>query len=219
MIPKVFIGYRTQPSGDLLAAAPEFKAPSNYVDKEKINAAIQVKREQFAAEAAHLPYTASLSEIYIFDAGSSQATQFVTVPEKKSPASRALRYLLKAYPQAWGDEAGYEFGKPTVIFVGFKIRMFLKILGIECSLPGSPKRAPLGLWTSGSNYRDIGDLICPPDYGFSFPYVLSRRRPVDPVEGQTWDTLVDGWTGPGVSPEQDALLAVELATQVGMLRE
>jgi len=49
------------------------------------------------------------------------------------------------------------------------------------------------------------------------PYVLAQRRPLDEKDGKIWDDIIRGWTGPGNDVEQDARIAVELATQLGFL--
>ena len=48
----------------------------------------------------------------------------------------------------------------------------------------------------------------------TLPFVLSQRRPSDPDQAKEWDALLKDWPGPGVYPDRDAKIAVELAVQL-----
>lgn len=227
---KLFVGYKTRLREGADKALPEFKPPSNYKDAGKISAYVEEKKAGFLADAKNMPYTGTFDEVFIFDPNARDEKQPNVLkpksllykwhpPEDQRPAVsvRVRNYLLKTYPDAWSNDT-HGRKSPSVIIVGFDPRTFLKILGLECSLPTVDKVCPLGLWYSNSDHRDIGEAICPKEFaGLTLPFVLKHRRPTDEEMGKAWDELTKGWTGPGENPEQDARIAIELATQLGFL--
>lgn len=217
---KLIVAYRTRLRPGADKATPEFRAPANYKDQAKIAADVEEKRAAFLADAKNMPYTGTFDEVYIADAEHDGAAQWKHPAEDsgKRPVSVRVRdYLVKHYPGAWADDVVR--GRPAVVFIGFDPRTFLKILGLECSLPGLT-RAPVGLWYGNADHRDIGEAVMPKEFkGLSLPYVLQQRRPVDPDDAKKWDALVSGWPGPGVRPEDDVAIAITLADQLGFLSE
>ncbi len=153
----------------------------------------------------------------LFDPTLKKTPVYMTKEGDQPVSAKFRNYLNKNYPGAWGSEVGGR-KPPEVVLVGFNLRPFLKILGIECSLPASDKACPLRLWYDNTDHRDIAEAILPRECkGLTLPYVLKYRRPADPTAATRWDELVDGWTGPGVKPATDSLLAFVLAGQLGML--
>jgi hypothetical protein len=216
----LFVGYKTCTIPDVEKFTPEFKAPAHWKDKAKIEAAVTEKREAFQAEAHLQPYTGTFDEVVLIDAKNQKSLRYVrgAADEGKSPVSvRVRNYLLKTYPDAWGNDP-CEVKKPSVTFVGFDPRLFLKVLGLECSLPSVGKPVPLRLWYNNSDHRDITEAVLPKDYkNLDLKTVLKLRRPVEPEAIVKWDALVKDWDGPGKDPAKDAQLSVELALQLGLL--
>lgn len=227
---KIFVGYKTRLRDGADKVLPEFKAPANYKDAAKIAQYQDERKQQFLADARNMPYTGTFDEVFLIDPNvrdekapekkKTKALQYRWHPPEdgKPPiAIRVRNYLLKNYPTAWVNDT-HGRSKPEVIVVGFDPRTFLKILGLECTLPGVDKPCPLGLWYSNSDHRDIGEAVCPREFvGLTLPYALKFRRPADPEDAATWDTITKGWAGPGENPEADARIAIELATQLGFL--
>lgn len=113
-----------------------------------------------------------------------------------------------------------------VVIIGFDPRRFLKVLGIELSLP-LPGNEPLppGLWYGNTDHRDIEEAVLPkPECKLlSWPHVIQARRPrpelaeeerlKDPDVAK-YDKLFKDWVGPGQDPEQDARIALTWASQL-----
>ncbi len=216
---KIFIGYKTRTVEGIEKLLPEFKAPSHWKDKDKIAADVAEKREAFLANAKDMPYTGTLSEVTFVDSFTKKTLQWKDDPEKPPVSVRVRNYLLKNYPDAWSNDT-HDRKPPTVILVGFDPRTFLKILGLECSLPKINKPCPLGLWYTNTDHRDIAEAVMPKDFkGLTLPYVLKFREPIDPADAAKWKELVKDWPGPGVFSDRDALLTVALATQLDLLSE
>ena len=222
---KIFVGYRLRPIPDVEKWMPEFAAPSNYKDEAKIKDYIEAKKEEFATAAAGLPYLATFEDVCLIDPQSEKALRFEYVDptsNKQSVAVRVRNYLLKAYPKAWANAAHYDPSRlPGAIFIGFDPRRFLKVLGLECSLPTVDKPCPLRLWYGNADHRDIEEAVCPKDFApwLNIKTVLKMRRPIDPNAIEHWDTITKDWTEPGHNAQQDAMLSIELATQLGFLSE
>ena len=229
---KLFVGYKTRLNPGADKHVPEFRPPSNYKDAGKIAAWQDEQKQAFLADAKNMPYTGTFDEVFLIDPQGKdekapggkkfKALQYKWSPpeEGKPPvAVRVRNYLLKNYRTAWSHDT-HGRKPPEVIIVGFDPRTFLKILGLECSLPHIAKPCPLGLWYSNSDHRDIAEAICPKEFkGLTLPFALSFRRPVEADLAALWDETVKGWPGPGENPEQDARIAVELGNQLGFLDE
>ena len=214
---KIIVAFKTRPSGTAVAM-PEFTAPSNWRDETKIAAKIQEQQVAFQATLANQPYTGTFEEVRIYDQKSKATSSFrYRDPAKgKLPACLAIRnWLLKRHQ--W-THSTVSRGAPEAIFVGHDMRLFVKILGIECSLPenqpqkdGEPdptksNALPLGMWYGQSDYRDIFQAVNPQD--LPWQSVLAARG-----------IVAEGWNGPGVDVEKDLTIATEFAAQLGMFME
>jgi hypothetical protein len=192
---------------------PEFMAPSNYKDSAKISAYIKQKEADYLERAADQPYTGYLSAIRIFDSESRSVGTWTANPSQPSVAVSARTWLLKHYPAAWSNSL-VGARASDVIFVGFNIRQFLKMLGIECSLPlNQPEdqdkvhTLPLDAWYD-SKSCDLEAAVMPSGFDLSWGIVLAARGLAKQYRN---------WPGPGSDLEEDFLLTVELATQLGIL--
>ena len=223
MTHKIFIGYRTRVVDTLAAMLPEFQANKGFTDPKKIANDIADKKETFTQIAKDMPYTGIFDEVFLIDPKNEKRLQYVHAEKKegkeeKSPVPLRVRnYLLKAYPNAWTQDT-HEVKIPEVVFVGFNPRLFLKILGLECSLPYIGKPLPPKLWYSNSDHRDIEEAVVPTGFKFlDLTIALKRRRPLQTESAKAWDQLLNGWTMPGILPEKDAQLALELSAQLGFI--
>lgn len=219
-VAKIMIGYRTRLVPGAEKNLPDFKYPSNYKDAGKIAEYKKEAATAFLEDAKNMPYTGTFDEVYLADDKNNKAMMWSSsVDETKPPVSvRVRNYLLKYYPDVWNNDGLLQKGGPKAIIIGFNPRTFLKMLGLECSLPAINKPCPLGLWYSNIDHRDIEEAIMPKDFkGLTLAYVLKHRRPVDLEDAKHWDELLTDWPGPGTFPEKDALIATELATQLGFV--
>lgn len=219
---KIIVGYRTRPVAGVEGMMPAFKAPSHWKDEQKIAADIAEKKANYLLTAKDAPYTGTFDSVFVADPKNERGAQFdFHADGSKQPVSvRVRNWLLKHYPTGWG-EGEYDTRNPPFRVIGFDPRRFLKILGLECSLPGINKPLPLKMWYSNSEHRDIAEAVLPSDFSkvLDLATVLKQRRPHDGEARKKWDEALEGWTGPHVDPWKDATLATELANQLGFLAE
>ena len=109
---------------------------------------------------------------------------------------------------------------PEVIFIGFRTKLFIKMLGIECSLPANqpqvdgkpdPQRLnvlPLAMWYGNNDHRDLENAAKSSDFALDWNQVLQLRG----IENE-------GWEGPGTDTKAELSIATELAAQLGMLMD
>jgi len=222
MTAKIFVGFRTRPVEDFKEFMPKFSASRVLTDPKKIEADIQAKAEMFVSTCKDAPYTGTFDEVFLVDRRKKKVLQWL-YPPKDSDKPRICvsvrNYLLKAYPTAWDWDTHGK--RPEVVFLGFNPRLFLKMLGLECSLPGVGKPLPPKLWYSNSDHRDIEEAVLPKDFEkvLTLDTVIKRRRPLDPEAAKKWDEHVKDWPGPGQVPRKDVEIAIELAAQLGFLSE
>ena len=216
---KLLVGYSTRGVDNIDEFMPKFEAPTNFKDEAKIREAIEKSKTKFREEAAARPYTGILDKVVFIDPTAKVTKKYMTEPGKTPPAARVRNYLLKEFPRAWvrdpnEDDAAYARRTPEVMFIGFDTRRFLKLLGLECSLPGY-EPCPLDMWHANSDHRDIATAVLPDECGkLDFPSQLKFRRPKDPADAKKWDAVVTGWTEPGVDADKDVLLTGMLAAQI-----
>lgn len=228
---KLFVGYRTRTAEGYEALMPEFRAPSHWKDTAKIAAEVEVRKQAFLAGAKDCPYVGTFDQVFLVDPSNNQAVLWDYRPpgSGKQPISLAVRaYLIKFWKDAWKDDMTTVRNRvpPAAIFVGFDMRTFLKILGLECSMPAVGKPLPLRLWYDNTDHRDIGEAVLPKEFKqIGLAEVVKARRPMptsDPASLANlakWDRATDGWTGPGIDPRKDVDIAVILAAQLGMIKE
>lgn len=221
MTDKLFVGFKTKAVDGVEALMPTFTPAKNLTDPKKIEQDLADKKEKFLREAPNMPYTGTFEEVFIIDPKNEKRLQYLASDGKdaKAPvASRVRTYLLKTFPNAWPEDT-HEIKKPEVVFVGFNPRLFLKMLGIECSLPHIAKPLLPKMWYSNSDHRDIEEALIPAEFNkmIDLATALKRRRPLDEPSAKRWDVLLAGYTQPGDNPMKDAQLAFELAVQLGFI--
>lgn len=223
---KLIVGYRTRPleAATLEQLKPQFTASKALKAADKIAQGIADKEAQFIEEAANMPYTGTFDSVVLADPKNEKIQRWDYKGREpgsgKQPICLAVAsWILKQYPDAFSWDT-HEKKKPQVVFVGFNPRLFLKMLGTECSLPEHGKPLPPTMWYSNSDHRDIEEAVCPSDFKrLTLQTVLKRRRPAGGEAQQKWDEVMSGWEGPGVDPVKDVWLATELSAQLGFLKE
>lgn len=216
----LFVGYRTRLVDGWEAFAPPAQAPAHYKDKDKIKSYLAEQRAAFEREAADQPYTSTFDSVSLIDKLHEKRPQWSTRAGGPPVGELVRNYLVKYFPRAWPLTPDPDDPPTPVVFVGFDTRRFLKLLGLECSLPTAAARCPLRLWyDNAAGHRDILEALAPREYRLSLPQVLRARRPLAEPAASAWDRLLADWAGPGVHPERDAHLALELAAQLGFLRD
>lgn len=222
---KLFVGYNTRPVDNLEHLLPEFEANKTYKDPAKIKEDLANRKQQFLDTAHTMPYTGTFNEVFLSDPNQQprRVLQWVYHPPEsgKPRISVSVRnYLLNTYPHAWSPDT-HPTRPPGVVFFGFGLGLFLKILGLECARPftGSPGPLPAQLWYGNHDYRDMGEAVLPTPYDkrWDLRLAVEQFRPLAIEEQVKWDALLKGWKGPGQSPQKDAGIAFSLAVFLGFL--
>lgn len=239
---KIVVGYRLAAKETLgcplAELQPNFTAPRNYGEKA---AAEYVEKQQAAwsARSSQLLYTGDLDHVVILDEVGEQLQRLEfqrgavpTVQGKPQTASGAgwplalqiRHFLLAAHPQAWSDNIFTSRpGGPETVFVGFEIKAFLKVLGIECALEGVP--LPLSMWYSNSDHRDIQAAIVPSEWaseGVGLRTALKLFEDSGAFQGAFQDETgkplyeIPKNYAPCQDARRDAFLALSLAKALGM---
>jgi hypothetical protein len=221
MTAKLVVAYRTMLDARRTVDTSGVVAPANYKDEAKIAAYIADGKAKLLASAASQLYLGTFAEVQIQDAKHGRKGTFVPHEGVKLPLCLLIRnWLLEQYPNAWAHSL-QEDHAPEVIFIGFNPRLFVKMLGIECSLlENQPTDAaghrdvkisnalPLGMWYA--NHKGVCDLedMLKPSPQMPWSQVLAARGLLEQFKT---------WQGPGRDVTEDLDLAVELATQVAIL--
>ena len=90
--------------------------------------------------------------------------------------------------------------------MGFGIRRFVKILGLECALYDRP--LPLELWYSTSRHRDVLAAVVPREFQSSVSLDVALKC----FKLEHYAPL-----GPHTNPEMELAAALELTTKLGFL--
>lgn len=215
----IFVGYRLKEVpylDDLLAVIPEG-------DDDKSKAAAVKARDKVRTCATENLYTCTFDEVFLAIPSVEKARLFKAEGRKAgdSVSSGVRNFLLKLFPQAWPDELFSPRTSPEAIFMGFDPRFFLKLLGLECSMPMHECALPVSMWYGNSDHRDIGEAVMPKTETkqLDWPMVLAARGLGMAADDKArYDAMIKNWPGPGVHPQQDVDIVIELATQLGFLR-
>ena len=220
----VIVGYTTTqlPEKMLAGLTPEFYGKAGTKDPELIQKQIQEKREAWNAETANMPYTGTFSSVHIAIPSQEEAVEFVAdgrkpFGTKACITSNVVSLLATKFKDAWNPNSP-QVGKQKVIFLGFNTRNFLKMLGIESTMPwtGMKAPAPLGLWYGNSDHRDIEDAVLPKDYKHDWKTVVNARKIGLAGESlEKYEQVFAAWHGPGMNAKQDVLVTLTLAQQLG----
>jgi len=225
----IFVGYTTRRYEGPQAAAmiPRFEPHGSCKSEEARAKSVAEKTEDFLRKACDIPYVGTFASVALYDpalrANGSQVPPILFRAEgagEPSVAARVRVWLLDRCPGAWSDSLHGQRGAPAAAIVGFNPSLFLKMLGLECSLPdaGCPP-LPVSLWYNNTDHRDLEGAVLPPHCSLlDWSVALARRRPLDSEhEGFKFDAMTKGWDGPGRDARRDVLVGVYLATQLGFL--
>lgn len=221
MTANLIVGYRTRKIEPevLQSIMPQITPNKGYTDPVKIARDIDDKKEAFERECHAWPYTGTFDCVVIADPQNERIQTWDYAGRgpggTKPPICLAVAsWILKAYPNAWAEDT---HGAPVARFIGFNTRTFLKMLGIECSLPAHNRPLPPRMWIN-SDHRDIEELILPKEFAkVTLLSALRRRRPTDGAAAKRWDSLLETWQEPHVDPASDVWLTTELASQIAYL--
>ncbi len=230
MTKKIIVGYRTriiEPAEVFQALMPKIEANKSIGKDNEAKRAEDIKQRTaaFMEEAKNMPYIGTFDEVTLIAPALEKAITWnykgrEPGAEKQSISAAIGGWLAKHFPDAWPNDT-HEVRKPEAVFIGFNPRLFVKMLGIECSLPTNAIPLPVKLWYSNADYRDIKGAILPDECKqLSLQSVLAhRRRPLDPTAAKKWDATMKTWTEPGIDTKADAWLVTELASQLGFLED
>jgi hypothetical protein len=99
------------------------------------------------------------------------------------------------------------------------VRSLSAVRGVRPAYSPTPAaRRPHGRCVGNRDHHENSETAYPKGVRHPFrPYVLKFRRPVDPAHAAEWDAYEDAWAGPGTNPEKDAMIALELGRQLGLV--
>ena len=205
---------------------PAFTAPSNWKDEAKIKRHIEDKQAEYTALAKDQPYTGTFDCVQVTDISKGQTATWNYEGREPGGAKQAIclavkAWLLNRYESAWPHTTHVPYRVPEAIFIGFNPRLFLKMLGTDCSLPQNqpqkegepdPNKSnclPLSMWITNTDHRDLGNLVMPSDYKLDWNVVLSARGLREKYPD---------WNGPfGTTVQEDMEIAIEMASQLGLV--
>ena len=233
----IFVGYRLKKAAGINFPVPDFQPSQSCKHDDAKAKNVAEQKAKYEAGQAGMPYTGTFDEVHIRMPGLEVEPKTYKSegrgPGSKKPSigSAVAALLMKYYglkrddkgeivdPGVWSNDLFPSKGEPRAIFVGFEPRTFLKVLGIECSLPlYSAPRLPLGLWYGNSDHRDIGEAVLPTGdcklLDFS-TVVVARKAGLAGEDLKAYDEVFDKWEGPGHDPQRDVEAAMLWAVQLG----
>jgi hypothetical protein len=219
MTTPIFVGFTTKAVENVDSLMPKFTGRTGTKDAAKIADQIAEKEAAWREEVANMPYTGQLATVQlIIPSKQVVLTYDIGKRQGKTPLCVAVASkLLKLFPNAWSRDTHDRGRSPEVAFFGFNIRLFVKMLGLECSLPCNNYPLPPGLWFTNTDHRDIREAVLPKDYDMvGWDAVVSARRAgLTGTALDEYNALFEGWGGPGKDAERDARITVLLAIQLG----
>ncbi len=245
MLSKIFIGFSLveKPDLDVESLLPVFKAPSNYKTAEAIDKFVHEAELKWRSGVGQLLYTGEFDQVHIIDplanSGAAEAHfergkwcdhpifahRAKTEPgEPLSVALQVRQFLVGRHLSAWTDDIfAPRPNGPDAIFLGFRIKAFLKVLGIECALAGNP--LPLSMWYGNDAHRDIEKAIVPEEFAGK-GVALSTALAYFEDAGSFYNSVTDKNTievpddyAPGRDVKLDATLSLLLGTRLGLVTE
>lgn len=195
------------------------EAPANYKDPAKIQEYKDKKFQELQEEAFKMPYLGTFGSVHLLDTSTPpEPTLHKWSSEKRQPFGKdkplsalIASFLKSKWPDAFEEQFSVEHKVSEIILVGFEIRRFVKMLGLECSMPGIECPLPGILWYGSHAYRDVSEMIIPKDVKLDkfLPFVLKCRGL----------SVKENWKGPCEDAATDLRLTTELLTQLKFLRK
>lgn len=173
---KIYVGYTltAKASVDVEEDMPVFTVSKTFKE-ETAKAKIAEKESEWRANHGTYLYTGEFAAVHIIDPQVGKIAIFrrgewADLPmfqkhrkSEQAPWSVALQvrhYLVTTHGRAWSDNLFERRPDgPEAVFIGFNVKRFLKFLGLECALAGSP--LPLTMWYGNSDHRDMESAIVP----------------------------------------------------------
>lgn len=200
MTQKIFVGYTCA-----LADNAKDLMPDDIKDEDV---------HDWNAQAVYQPFTGRFSSVYLIAPGYKKTAHFL--PEDGLTVEKqVVEFLNSCFKDAWPWDAHVGFD-PQVFFVGFDPHRFLKMLGLNCTLPALNCPMPASLWYGNTNSIDIEE-VCLGDLETqaTFDTVLKAyQAQFNTKEAARFDKLTGGWTGPWLNAKQDAEIAAWLGAQL-----
>lgn len=197
--PSLIIGYQTEVRTDVANRfEPTFEPSPRLVNADAIQRDIERQRAKFLATLPRMPYFTTLTRIYVVDLEAEDAHDFRS-DDQNLACAKFAELIRERYAHVWPDTFRTE--SPSKPIIGFDIGDFLKLCGLECSLPDVDSPLPLSMWVGNHFHRDVRELICPDAYKIDLAVALSCRGLTEIVP-------------PDFQPHQDAKLDTQLAATV-----
>ncbi len=124
-------------------------------------------------------------------------------------ANRLFDTVLAATQEVVAADRPHEEPPVSPVFIGFDPKAFLKIWGLELSMPGVAQPLAPAVWYGSNNYKDIRAALIPSEAPHLDLRHVLKLRGID----------VTNWTKPGVNPQADVTIITQAADQLGFLRE
>jgi hypothetical protein len=228
---RLIVGYTLKPIDNVEKYAPA--GPT--IDETLSDAEKQVmEREQadrlasFYQKALLSPHMATFDVVRMLDASTVTTVRYTTAGRGQGGRPTICKsiwsWLRERYPYSWLSEDKWpeKTIPPRVLVMGFRPDIFLHILAMECSLPENNCRLPISMWypSPSPNTWDVEAALFvndPPDIGWQA--LLRRRWPVAEADAAVWEQVYGTWQGPGHDADIDHNLTMEIAGQLGFLRD
>lgn len=207
----VLVGYQTSPRDDAEQFVPDFTANSNVKDAEVARRQIAEKRGRFMMELATKPYLGQLETVYMALASDLDTSKSVTLnveTEGHLLGPSIANILYQWFPNHFDPDTGHYFDEVDPIrFIGFDVRNFVKLVGLECAEYGN-SILPHALWYQ-ADHRDMREAVLPtPEAtGITLDVVIDRLRIPMPEE-MVYE--------PGDDCHLDSMIAAECAARLNL---
>lgn len=206
----IVVGYETENMSDIQNFLPQFSPDKRLSDPLKIQENLKQKQAYFEFHAKNTPYYGRLKRVVLVDCQPTYSDppvqEFVAEEGKPSPAVRASEWLQEKFGERLETRLDGRWDEGKIHFVGFEPKRFLRLLGVECALCGSP--CPTNLWYGNSDHRDILSLLLPEDLAKQTDEVSLPLR----MLGIKMETM------PGADAFADAAITVQVLQKFGFTK-
>lgn len=214
----IVVAYTLRAVPDSRMIMPTFEAPGNYKDPEKIAEYIKKRQELFPIEGAvSMPYTATFDAVKLYAPGDAVDDNSITTMHHEGRKPFGPKASVANLASAWLKK---KLDQGDFYLVGFNPRLFLKVLGIECSLPGSEAPAPPELWYATDRSRDLLEAVKPAEFkDLDWNMVIKARRPLETEGRDAYDRVTADYKGPHRNLDADWNMTLTYMYQLDFLRK
>lgn len=221
---RVVVGFMPKAIDDVEKLMPDF---SKLYDKksEEAEGFIASRKKHFLDTAPWHVHTATFSSVCVSSTLRDSATMHAegrAPGTNKPPICQAVRkWIFDRFPHVWKHPKDWPEGHvaPQVLFIGFNVTYFLRLLALECAMPENACPLPMGLWFPGKCV-DLSELFCDQSPRLvSVEAAIARRLPPGYPDSPIWANSLKDWKGPGYDADKDHYLALDLAAQLGFLHD